>query len=37
MDIIVKTLFESEWGAIILGALLVMVVIMEFFNNKPKT
>ncbi len=37
MDIIIETLFETEWGIIILGAILLTALLIEFFGNKPKT
>ena len=36
MDIIFETLFETEWGAIILGLFLIAALIINFWN-KPKT
>lgn len=38
MEIIIETLFETEWGLIILGIFLIGAILIEFFtNNKPKT
>ena len=36
MEVLIETLFETEWGLIILGVFLVFALIIEFFNNKPK-
>ena len=36
MEALIETLFETEWGIIILGAILLTALLIEFFNNKPK-
>ena len=37
MDILIDTLFNTDWGIIILGVFLLGFVIIEFWNNKnPK-
>ena len=36
MDIILETIFETEWGIIFLCGMLILCIIIEFFNNKPK-
>lgn len=37
MELIIQTLFDTEWGAIIAGALLFTFFLYEIFTNKPKT
>jgi len=38
MDILIKTLFETEWGIIAIGIFLVGAILIDFFTkNKPKT
>lgn len=36
MDIIIETLFETEWGIIILGSILVIALLIEFFSKNSK-
>ena len=37
MDFIIHTLFDTEWGLILVGAFLLGACLIEFFNkNKPK-
>lgn len=37
MDLIIETIFETEWGVILLGALLLIGLAIELFGkNKPK-
>jgi len=33
MDIIIETLFETEWGIIIIGALILIAILIEFFKK----
>ena len=33
MDIIIESLFETEWGLIIIGALLLIAILIEFFKK----
>ena len=33
MDIILETLFETEWGIIIIGALILIAILIEFFKK----
>ena len=37
MEALFESLVETGWGIIILGSFLILAIIMEFFNNKPKT
>lgn len=36
MDIIIKTIFDTEWGIIFIGICIFMAILIEFFINKPK-
>ena len=36
MDIIIETLFETEWGIIVIGAILFIALIIEFFGKNSK-
>lgn len=36
MDVIIETLFETEWGIIILGSILVIALLIEFFGKNSK-
>ncbi len=36
MDVIIATLFDTEWGIILIGMMLFIAITIEFFNNKPK-
>lgn len=36
MEILMETLFETEWGVIILGIFLLIALTINFWN-KPKT
>ena len=36
MDVIIETLFETEWGIIILGSILVIALLIEFFSKNSK-
>ena len=36
MSTIIETLFDTEWGVIIVGAIILTALIIEFFNNKPQ-
>lgn len=33
MDIIIETLFETEWGLIVIGALILIAILIEFFKK----
>lgn len=33
MDIIIETLFETEWGLIIIGVLILIAILIEFFKK----
>ena len=33
MDIIIETLFETEWGIIIIGVLILIAILIEFFKK----
>lgn len=37
MKIISDSLINTGWGAIILGAFILIAILIEFFGNKPKT
>ena len=37
MDILIHTLFETEWGIITIGIFIIGALLIEFFNNKPKS
>ena len=36
MEALIETLFETEWGLIIFGALILIALLIDFFSNKPK-
>jgi len=36
MSIIISTLFDTEWGIIIIGMFLLGAILIEIFGNKPK-
>jgi ABC-type xylose transport system permease subunit len=36
MEFIMQVLFDTEWGAIIVGALILIAVLIEIFYKKPK-
>ena len=36
MDVIIETLFETEWGIIILGSILIIALLIEFFSKNSK-
>lgn len=36
MDIIISTLFETEWGLVILGIFIIGAILIDIFQ-KPKT
>ena len=36
MDLIIHTLFDTDWGVIILGALLLIFLLVEYFNKTPR-
>lgn len=37
MITVIQTLFDTEWGIIIIATCLVTAIIIDFFKNKPKT
>ena len=37
MEIVMETLFETDWGLIIFGILMLIALLITFFSNKPKT
>ena len=36
MEVFISTLFDTEWGIILICAILIIALSIEFFNNKPK-
>jgi uncharacterized integral membrane protein len=36
MEFLMSVLFETEWGAIIVGFILLVGFIIYFLENKPK-
>lgn len=34
MGILIETIFETEWGIITIGALLLIAIVIEFFYKK---
>ena len=34
MEIIFSSLMETGWGVIILGIILIIAILMEYFSNK---
>lgn len=37
MEVIFGSLVDTGWGAIIIGAFILVAILVEFFSNKPKT
>ena len=37
MEAFIETLFETEWGLILFGIMIIMAIFINFFNNKPRT
>lgn len=37
MGAIMGTLFETDWGVIIIGMIIFIAIVISFFENKPKT
>ena len=37
MEALIGALFETNLGLIVLGVLIIGAIVIEFFNNKPKT
>lgn len=37
MEVIFESLITTGWGAILFGVLILTAILIEFFNNKPKT
>ena len=37
MEVIFESLVNTGWGAILLGAFILVAILIEFFSNKPKT
>ena len=36
MEVLIETLFETEWGLIVLGICLIGAILIEIFGKKPK-
>jgi hypothetical protein len=36
MEAFIGTLFETEWGLILLGIMIIIAIFINFFNNKPR-
>jgi len=36
MNIIIETLFDTDYGIIIIGAFILLAIIIEWFRKKPK-
>ena len=32
-----ETFFETNWGIILFGIMIIIAIIIEFINNKPQT
>lgn len=37
MDIILAALAETDWGAIVLGVLLIIALLIIFFSKNPQS
>ena len=37
MEVIFETLAETGWGVIIIVGMILIAILIEFFNNKPQT
>lgn len=37
MEVIFDSLIDTNLGVILFGALIIIAILIEFFNNKPKT
>lgn len=36
MEALIDTIFNTEWGSIIIGIFLLTALLIELFNHKPK-
>ena len=37
MEVIFESLITTGYGAILVGAFILVAILIEFFSNKPKT
>ena len=37
MEVIFESLLTTGYGAILVGAFILIAILIEFFSNKPKT
>lgn len=36
MEVLIDTIFNTEWGSIIIGIFILTALLFELFNHKPK-
>ena len=36
MEALIETIFETEWGLILFGIMIIIALFINFFNNKPR-